>query len=134
MGATDQGNRREGRLTVQRPQNLHPRYHVHVYFDETTTEQARELCQQAATLFGVAMGRMHQKLVGPHPHWSCQLAFDSTQFDRLIPWLDEHRGALNILVHPTTGYHLADHTTHASWLGEPARLDLSIFERKGAQP
>ena len=112
---------------VQRPQNLYADYHAHVYFDERTTEQARELCQQAATLFGVTMGRVHEKLVGPHPHWSCQLTFDSQQFDRLIPWLDEHRSGLNILVHPRTGSSGADHTTYASWLGEPSQLNLSHF-------
>ncbi|MEQ1772556.1 MAG: DOPA 4,5-dioxygenase family protein [Burkholderiales bacterium] len=113
---------------IQRPQNLHAHYHAHVYFDETSTEQARELCQNAASLFGVAMGRVHQKLVGPHPHWSCQLAFDSTQFDALVPWLDANRNGLNILVHAQTGNNIEDHTTYASWLGEPATLDLSHFE------
>lgn len=112
---------------IPRPRNVFARYHAHVYFDEKSTEQARELCQSAANSFGVAMGRVHERLVGPHPHWSCQLAFDSTQFDKLIPWLDEHRGGLNILVHGVTGNDLADHTTNASWLGEPATLNLSMF-------
>lgn len=127
MGTADQGKRGKGRLTLQRPRNIHAHYHAHVYFDEKTTEQARALCQAAATLFGVAMGRVHQKLVGPHPHWSCQLAFDSTQFEQLIPWLDAHREGLNVLVHADSGNNLQDHTTHASWLGEPAELDLSHF-------
>ncbi len=112
----------------QRPQNLHSQYHAHVYFDEKTLQQARTLCQNAATLFGVTMGRVHQKLVGPHPHWSCQLAFDSVQFEVLIPWLDTHRDGLNILVHGQTGTSIEDHTAHASWLGEPATLNLSHFK------
>ena len=112
---------------IQRPRNLHTHYHAHVYFDEKTTGQARELCELAAATFGVAMGRVHEKLVGPHPHWSCQLAFDSSQFDALVPWLDAHRGGLDILVHADTGHDLEDHTTHASWLGEPAKLDLTHF-------
>jgi DOPA 4,5-dioxygenase len=110
-----------------RPRNTFTQYHAHVYFDETTTEQARELCQNAAKLFGVAMGRVHQKLVGPHPYWSCQLAFDSTQFEKLIPWLDQNRGGLTVLVHGLTGNDLEDHTTNASWLGKPAKLNLEIF-------
>jgi len=112
---------------IQRPRNVFAKYHAHVYFDGKTTERARQLCQNAAQRFGVAMGRVHEKPVGPHPHWSCQLAFDAKQFEALIPWLDEHRGALNVLVHPVTGNHLEDHTTHASWLGQPAKLNLSIF-------
>ena len=112
---------------IPRPENVHSRYHAHVYFDQETVERARALCEEAATRFGVAMGRVHQKLVGPHPRWSCQLAFDSTQFDALIPWLDANRGGLTVLVHAETGNDIEDHTTHASWLGEPAELDLSRF-------
>jgi aromatic ring-cleaving dioxygenase len=115
------------RTSIQRPENRYSQYHAHVYFHEATVEQARELCQTAASLFGVVMGRVHQKPVGPHPHWSCQLSFDSTQFERLIPWLDAHRGGLNVLVHPRTGNSLADHTTHASWLGDPSELNLSAL-------
>ena len=115
--------------TIPRPRNAFVKYHAHVYFDAKTTEQARDLCQQAATLFGVAMGRVHEKPVGPHPYWSCQLAFDSTQFDRLILWLDANRRGLNVLVHPQTGDSLKDHTTHATWLGEAAKLNLDIFRR-----
>jgi aromatic ring-cleaving dioxygenase len=112
---------------IQRPQNVHSHYHAHIYFDAQTTPQARALCEQATALFGVAMGRVHEKLVGPHPHWSCQLTFDASQFDALIPWLDAHRNGLNVLVHALTGHNLEDHTTYASWLGEPAVLDLSHF-------
>lgn len=113
---------------IPRPRNAYAKYHAHVYFDANTTEQARQLCQKAADAFGVVMGRVHEKLVGPHPHWSCQLAFDAAQFDKLIPWLDENRGGLNILVHAQTGNSLEDHTTHASWLGEPTKLNLGMFE------
>ena len=113
--------------SIPRPRNEFAKYHAHVYFGEGRTEQARQLCQDAAERFGVVMGRVHEKPVGPHPHWSCQLAFDSAQFDRLIPWLEEHRGGLNVLVHPVTDNHLKDHTTHAAWLGEPAKLNLAIF-------
>ncbi len=42
-------------------------YHAHVYYDASTQEQARQLCEEAARLFPVTMGRMHQKPVGPHP-------------------------------------------------------------------
>jgi len=113
---------------IQRPRNEFASYHAHVYFGENSVEQARALCEEAAALFGVTMGRVHQKPVGPHPHWSCQLAFDAAQFDALIPWLDAHRAGLNILVHGRTGNGLVDHTANASWLGEPSKLNLSIFE------
>lgn len=114
---------------IQRPRNDFASYHAHVYFDEATVEQARQLCEKAAAQFGVTMGRVHQKPVGPHPRWSCQLSFEAAQFDGLIPWLDAHRDGLDILVHGRTGNSLEDHTTHAAWLGGPVELNLSAFKR-----
>ena len=112
------------------PRNIYPAYHAHVYFDAQSLDQARKLCEDARIRFGVAMGRVHQKLVGPHPRWSCQLAFDSKQFDGLIPWLDGNRDGLTVFVHGLTGDDLEDHTTHASWLGKPLKLDLGVFRNK----
>jgi DOPA 4,5-dioxygenase len=114
---------------TKRPENIHEHYHAHVYFGPDTVAQARELCRQAGELFGVAVGRVHERNVGPHPHWSCQLAFDSAQFDRLIPWLEQHRGGLDVLVHGLSGDALAEHTTHASWLGKESVLNLEMFRR-----
>ncbi len=101
------------------------RYHAHVYFDTHTEARARALCDGAAARFAVKVGRMHRTPVGPHPRGSCQLAFDASVFDALIAWLERHRGNLTVLVHGITGDDLADHTTHAMWLGPPERLDLS---------
>lgn len=112
---------------IKRPTNYYEHYHAHVYFDANSVMQASSICQEAGELFGVTVGRVHQKLVGPHPHWSCQLAFDQAQFDQVIPWLEHHRGELTVLVHGLTGNDLADHTEHASWLGNPVPLNLSIF-------
>ena len=119
---------------IQHPRNQFASYHAHVYFDESTIEQARALCSAAAKQFGVTMGRVHEKPVGPHPRWSCQLAFDASRFDALIPWLDAHRAGLSILVHARTGNDLEDHTTNASWLGEPVALNLSIFQGAPGTP
>lgn len=102
-------------------------YHAHVYFDETSIEQARALCQQAAEQFSVKMGRVHQKNVGPHPEWSCQLAASPAQFSQLLPWLALNRGGLIVFTHPETGDDLADHRDHAIWLGTGLDLDFSIF-------
>jgi aromatic ring-cleaving dioxygenase len=113
---------------MARPTNIHSAYHAHVYFDADTVDQARALCLDAGRLFGVQVGRVHERLVGPHPRWSCQLAFDSSQFDRLIPWLDAHRDGLDVFVHGLSGDEIEDHTTHATWLGSEWKLDLSVFE------
>ena len=115
---------------VRRPENRFDAYHAHVYFDADTVEHARTLCSEAWQRFHVQLGRMHQKALGPHPRWSCQIAFDAEQFDALIPWLDERREGLTVLVHARTGDDLADHTEFAAWLGDPVELRTEIFEPK----
>ncbi|WP_264213792.1 DOPA 4,5-dioxygenase family protein [Leisingera thetidis] len=103
-------------------------YHAHIYFDGSTVEQARSLCRQAADLFGVQMGRVHEKNVGPHPRWSCQLAARPEQFPALLAWLALNRDGLIVFAHPETGDELADHRDHGIWLGTGLALDLSIFD------
>lgn len=39
-------------------------YHAHVYYDAATMEQARELCEEAARLFPVTMGRIIRSRLG----------------------------------------------------------------------
>jgi len=102
-------------------------YHAHVYFDADTTDQATALCTEATRLFHVPMGHMHERPVGPHPMYSCQLTCNHTQFAQLLPWLALNRNGLVIFCHTDTGDHLADHTKHVIWLGEAQPLDLSIF-------
>lgn len=111
----------------KRPVNIHKAYHAHVYFGPETVDEARALCEEAARLFKVQMGRVHEKNVGPHPQWSCQLAFAAHEFDKLIPWLDEHRGQLDVFVHGLTGDDIKDHTDYAYWLGREYELDLSAL-------
>lgn len=114
-------------MTARRPVNLHGAYHAHIYFGPQTVAQARALAQEAGERFKVAVGRVHEKNVGPHPAWSVQLAFSRDEFDKLIPWLDGHRGNLDVLVHGLSGDALADHTVHAYWLGNEWPLDLSAL-------
>ena len=84
-------------------------FHAHVYFDACTLEQARALCLAAAQHFPLKMGRVHEKPVGPHPDWSCQLAFRPDVFGSLIPWLALHRGGLVVFIHPISDNDLLDH-------------------------
>ena len=102
-------------------------FHAHVYYDQDTIEQARKVCEAARDRFSIRMGRMHERLVGPHPCWSCQLAFSTEKFGEVIPWLALNRADLVVFVHPETGDDLKDHTEHAMWMGEMLNLDLSIF-------
>lgn len=102
-------------------------YHAHVYCDARTVDAARALCAEAGRRFAVSVGRMHEKPVGPHPCWSCQLAFAPGEFGRVIPWLALNRGGLVVFVHPETGDALRDHRDRALWMGEVMPLELSIF-------
>lgn len=114
-------------MSARYPLNLHERYHAHVYFDAATLVQARQLVAAAGEQFGLQVGRVHEKEVGPHPRWSCQLAFGRDQFDAVIPWLDSHRNGLDVFVHGVSGDDLTDHTTHAYWLGQDWPLKLAMF-------
>ncbi len=114
---------------IARPRNVHKAYHAHIYFAPPTVEQARALREAVLAGFEgrVSVGRFHEKIVGPHPHWSCQFAFSQDNFDAFIPWLDAHRGGLDVLVHGLTGNDIEDHTTHAYWLGDPQPLNLAAL-------
>jgi len=102
-------------------------FHAHVYFDKNTVDKARELCEEAARRFGVKMGRVHEKPVGPHPDWSCQLAFRPDLFSEVIPWLAMNRGGLVVFIHPITGNDLIDHRDYAMWMGAVRPLDLTVL-------
>ncbi len=108
----------------KRPINIHKGYHAHVYFDQETLAFASELCTEAGEKFGLKVGRIHQRLVGPHTRWSCQITFGYKSFDEFIPWLDEHRENLSVLVHALTGDDLKDHTKYAYWLGDSIEINL----------
>ena len=102
-------------------------FHAHVYFNADTIEQASALCRNAEQLFSVKMGRIHEKPVGPHPMWSCQLAFGPETFGSVVPWMAVNRNGLIVFLHPETGDDLKDHTEHAIWMGDVLELDLSVL-------
>ena len=104
-------------------------YHAHVYFDATSVDAARALCETVRDRFGAEMGRVHERAVGPHPEWSCQLAFGPEKFPEIMPWLALNRSGLTIFTHPDTGDDLADHRDHAIWMGSMPALKLDIFDK-----
>lgn len=107
--------------------NLIHSFHAHVYFEPTQIEAVRDLCEHAVKAFGVEMGRLHSKPIGPHPMGSCQLRATPEQFAGLLPWLALNRSGLIVFAHPETGHELEDHRDHGIWLGVGLNLDLSIF-------
>ena len=103
-------------------------YHAHVYFDAGTVDQARGICESASRRFDIRMGRVHEKAVGPHPMWSCQLEFGPEKAGDVIGWLATNRNGLTVFTHPNTGDSFRDHAEHAIWMGEMLQLNLSAFE------
>ena len=111
------------------PINVHEHYHAHLYFDQASLDFATELCLKAGDLFTLKVGGIHQKPIGPHPQWSCQITFSSDDFEAFIPWLKDHRQGLSVLVHGLTGDNLKDHTEYAYWLGDEVELNLALFRQ-----
>lgn len=112
---------------AQRPVNSHTAYHAHIYFEQQTLAFATKLCEQAGKKFGLKVGRIHQKNVGPHTKWSCQISFGAKDFEIFVAWLESNRGDLSILIHALSGNDLEDHTTYAYWLGNSLELSLTMF-------
>ena len=110
------------------PVNNHDYYHALVYFEEETILFATELCKKSGDLFGLKVGRIHKQAIGPHPKWSCQITFTSKDFELFIPWLENNREGLTVLIHAVTGDNLQDHTEYAYWLGNEVNLNLLIFQ------
>src|ERR1700730_2464758 len=104
-------------------------YHAHVYFDAAEREKAQRLWEVARVAFGVAVGRMRDRPVGPHPRGSCQLTVAADQFASVLPWLMLNRNGLPVFAHAQTGDALKDHTEHVIWLGPPEPLDLAALSR-----
>lgn len=108
-------------------------FHAHVYFGPDTLDQARTLCEAAALRFPrIKLGRIHEQPVGPHPDWSCQLAFKPDLFGELIPWLAMRRAGLVVFIHPISDNDLVDHRDRAIWMGAVRPLDLSVLPESSA--
>ncbi len=104
-------------------------WHAHVYFDADSRDAAWQLRGEIETALGgrVAVGRFHEKPVGPHPKWSYQLAFAPEQLAPVVSWLALRHGALDVLVHPNTDDALRDHRDCALWIGHSHALELKAL-------
>jgi len=104
-------------------------FHAHIYFDTSSREAAARVREGLGASFEVQLGRWHDKPIGPHPKPMYQVAFLPEQFGKVVPWLMLNREGLDILVHPSTGDDVGDHTDRSMWLGE--KLELNIESLRG---
>lgn len=107
-------------------------FHAHIYFDgPAEREIALQLREQMSARFRLALGRIHDKLVGPHAKPMYQVGFDAATFASFVPWLMLNRRGLSILIHPNTGAERDDHLEKSMWLGE--RLPILHADRLAEQ-
>ena len=101
-------------------------WHAHVYFDAASRDAALALRDEVVAQFGnrVALGRFHERPVGPHPQWSYQIAFAPGELADVVSWLCLNHGVLDVFLHPNTGDPLRDHRDSAIWIGRSYELDL----------
>ena len=110
-------------------------YHVHIYYDPAKTRDVAARVREGigAAFPGATVGSWHDEAVGPHTVAMYQVAFESQDFARLVPWLMLNRDGLDVLVHPLAGNAYDDHTVYAMWLGEKLPLRLDVLRRVSAR-
>ena len=107
------------RMTAPTPLAAIGSFHAHIYFDGAAQREiAMALREQIGARFSVTLGRVYDRLVGPHARTMYQVAFDVPTFGNIVPWLMLNRQGLTVLVHPNTRDERRDHLVHALWMGE----------------
>ena len=125
-------------------------YHIHILFpasDANKTNAALELqleFMQEFNLVGKHNCTMHAGDPAPLVNDLCAFEIDwepagpfpTAQYSFFVPrawltktttWMVEHRGNLDMLVHPNSGCEVEDHAQWGFWSGTKWELDLSIF-------
>jgi len=111
-------------------------WHAHIYFTPAQRAAAAALRDEFLRLAEAGgdpiilfVGRMMTQGVGPHPIPQYEVHFRERSIPAVTAMLEA--SGLRALVHPLTDDDLADHTTHARWLGEPVELDVTTLDPPG---
>ncbi|KIY62943.1 hypothetical protein CYLTODRAFT_360742 [Cylindrobasidium torrendii FP15055 ss-10] len=107
-------------------------FDFHIYYIQSDKEQlefARSLHERIRREFPeMRIYRFWEVPVGPHPTAMFEVnVFDPHMTGTLFSWLAVNRGPCSVLIHPNTGDELKDHTTLATWMGQPWPLKTDIF-------
>lgn len=104
-------------------------FHVHVYYGPDTRASAARIRGALTEHFKAEPGPWRDEPIGPHPHAQYQVKFAPRQFGDVVPWLMLHHEGLAVLIHPSTGDAVRDHTEHALWLGTRLELNVDLLRR-----
>ena len=111
-------------------------YHAHIYYEPGSRPIAEALHRKFTSAkmrddpFGVLyIGELRDCPVGPHPKPQFEIHFFEDALTSIVPLIKA--SGLKALVHPLTHDDLADHTSLASWIGEPLTLDQSVLDPPG---
>jgi DOPA 4,5-dioxygenase len=106
-------------------------WHAHIYYSAAQRAAAATLRERFRALGEPVLfvGRMMDEGVGPHPIPQYEIHFRTSAIAAVTAILEQ--SGLRALVHPLTDDDLADHTTHARWIGEPVELDVTTLDPPG---
>ena len=106
---------------------------IHCYWrDHNEHEAAMELRSRIQKKFPwlpMHRGGVCHQPCGPHsaPMWDCDFGAPDTadRVDEVVAFIQKEGSGLSVLVHPNTKDGcLADHTTHAKWIGQPLPIKM----------
>ena len=106
-------------------------WHAHIYYAPARRAAAAALRDRLGRLTEavIFVGRMMDAGIGPHPIPQYEIHFREAALPEVVPILEA--SGLRVLLHPLTEDDLADHTSHARWIGEPVPLDVSVLDPPG---
>ena len=111
-------------------------YHAHVYYEPGNRAIAARLHDRLSTARGgsdahgvLFVGAMSDRAEGPHPKPQFEVHFFEQARASVVAMIRET--GLTALVHPLTDDDLADHTSLATWIGDPLALDHSVLDPPG---
>jgi DOPA 4,5-dioxygenase len=109
-------------------------YHAHIYHEAHERAASDTLHARLTALMGELadlkmVGKLRERPVGPHPLPQFEIHFLQRALPGILALIEA--SGLRALVHPLTDDDLADHTTLATWIGEPLDLDLSVMDPPG---
>lgn len=104
-------------------------YHAHIYYEPGSRGVAESLRRRLTGGSVLYVGEMRDHGVGPHPKPQFEIHFYKDALPAILPIIEA--SGLTALVHPLTDDDVADHTSLATWIGAPLKLDLSVLDPPG---